>query len=340
MKYFVIRFSSLGDCILLCPLLHHLKTEGAKEITVLTKESYQEIFLACKAVDRIISLGSKPTLLQLYRIAASYRRDDYQFIDAHNTLRSRAFTALLPALPPRLKKYTADRLALIHLKRRHSLPHMVVRYSYLGESLGFPPAVYTSDVLKIPERFVDNVAKRIPSGDGRLIAIAPGSRWPMKRWSEDRYLDLCRRIIEKHSCKVVLLGDANDAPTTSRIHDALGEDVIDQAGSIGLMQTAAWIRCSKAFVGNDSGLMHLAEAVGVPVLALFGPTVEQFGYYPSLPGSKVCERDLECRPCSRNGSLLCPKGTQECLTGIGVEDIEDAFSDLLKGVGPGKYIIA
>jgi heptosyltransferase-2 len=216
---------------------------------------------------------------------------------------------------------------------------MLTRYSYLGESLGFSPALYSSDVLDIPDRYINNVAERVPSGSTQFIAVAPGSRWPMKQWSEDRYLDLCRRIIEKYSYKIVLLGDKNDAPVTGWIRASLGDDVIDQAGNIGLMQTAAWIRCSKAFVGNDSGLMHLAEAVGVPVLALFGPTVEQFGYYPSLPGSKVCERDLECRPCSRNGSLPCPKGTQECLTGIGVEDIERAFSDLLKGEGPGRYLI-
>ena len=85
--------------------------------------------------------------------------------------------------------------------------------------------------------------------------------------------------------------------------------------------------------------MHLAEAVGVPVLALFGPTVDAFGYYPSRPDSKVVERDIPCRPCSRNGSRTCPRGTQECMVEIDVDTVENAFSDLVSGTGPSHYVV-
>jgi heptosyltransferase-2 len=100
---------------------------------------------------------------------------------------------------------------------------------------------------------------------------------------------------------------------------------VHAAGEATLIETAALIARCETFVGNDSGLMHLAEAVGVPVVALFGPTVRAFGYAPSLPASTVVERRLACRPCSRNGAAPCPKRTYECLERIRVEDVVDAL---------------
>ena len=78
----------------------------------------------------------------------------------------------------------------------------------------------------------------------------------------------------------------------------------------------------------------------MPVVALYGPTVEAFGYYPALPSSKTVERNLACRPCSRNGARPCPKGTQECLTVISVDDVESAVLDLLTGTGNAKRVLS
>jgi heptosyltransferase-2 len=105
------------------------------------------------------------------------------------------------------------------------------------------------------------------------------------------------------------------------------------------METAAHIARCRVFVGNDSGLMHLAEAVGVPVVALFGPTVEAFGYYPSLAKSRTIERRLACRPCSRNGSTPCPKGTGECLTAIKPETVVQSIGTLFDPAAPRQVIL-
>jgi heptosyltransferase-2 len=71
-------------------------------------------------------------------------------------------------------------------------------------------------------------------------------------------------------------------------------------------------------VTNDSGLLHLSEAVGTPVVALFGPTVREFGYFPRLGASAALEVPLECRPCSRNGKRPCHRGDLACLERIEV----------------------
>jgi ADP-heptose:LPS heptosyltransferase len=160
----------------------------------------------------------------------------------------------------------------------------------------------------------------------------------MKTWGVDKYTELTRRLVFEFGYHVVLLGDERDAETTAPIARQIRERVTDLVGRTGILDTAAVIRRSIVFIGNDSGLMHLSEAVGVPVIVLFGPTVEAFGYYPSLAESKVVERSIPCRPCSRNGRRPCPKGTQECLTGIPVDSVEEALWDLLEKRGPARYV--
>ena len=82
---------------------------------------------------------------------------------------------------------------------------------------------------------------------------------------------------------------------------------------------------------NDSAPLHLAEAVGTPVIAFFGPTVREFhGYFPRLPASRALETPLPCRPCSRNGKRPCPYGTKECLTSI---EPSMALEEILQALG-------
>ena len=96
-----------------------------------------------------------------------------------------------------------------------------------------------------------------------------------------------------------------------------------------LVETARSLAGCRAVVTNDSGLMHLAEAVGTPTVALFGPTVQAFGYAPHLAGSTVLEEpDLECRPCSRNGKRPCHRGDLACLERIDPDRVWQALVPL------------
>jgi len=168
--------------------------------------------------------------------------------------------------------------------------------------------------------------------------MAPGSRWPMKRWPDASFLELARHIGDAHGAHIILLGDAHDRPVCAAIARELGPRTTDLTGETTLMETAAAIARCRAFVGNDSGLMHMSEAVGVPVVAVFGPTVESFGYYPSLALSRTVERDIACRPCSRNGAVPCPRDTQECMTSIDAASVAGAFDDLVAGRAQSRYV--
>jgi heptosyltransferase-2 len=338
MRILVIRFSALGDCILLCPFLEHLKTHGAERISVVTKRGYMELFAAARGVDRVIAMDERAGLGGLAQIVRAHRSEGVSIIDAHGSLRSRLLSSGLGGAGARIKKYYRERFGLIIFKRRCDIPTVNQRYSALGETLGFPAMTHGVGGLDVPQSAQIKIRSLLGGIDRQMVAVAPGSRWPMKRWGVEKYVDLTRRITEDHGCHVVLLGNDLEAESTAPIAQAMGGNVTNLIGRTSILEAAAAIQHTVAFIGNDSGLMHLAEAVGVPVIALFGPTVNAFGYYPSLPESKVIERDLICRPCSRNGRRRCIKGTQECLTAISVDPIEETFSDLIANRGPARYV--
>lgn len=316
MKVVVIRFSSLGDCVLLCPMLAHLKSSGADEVVVVTKRAYAGLFAFAEGADRVTTIEPRATLLDLARVGASLRssKDDI-VIDAHTNLRSRIVSGSAGGARARFRKYYRARAGLIVFKRRVTLPTMLEQYAWLAEQSGFGAATLAPGGIRIPAEERERAARRVGK---RAIAVAPGSRWRAKRWSG--FATLCDGLVAAGH-RIVLLGDARDREFTAPIAATLGNACIDAAGQATLIETAALVAQCESFVGNDSGLMHLAEAVGVPVVTLFGPTVRELGYAPSLPESITIERRLACRPCSRNGATPCPKGSYECLEAIRPEDV-------------------
>ena len=333
MKILVVRFSSLGDCILLCPLLDHLKQSGAEEVVVLTKRAYADLFACATGADRVLALDLPAGTGALWKMAAAFRNRDYHVIDAHASWRSRVAGWSAGRVDARIEKHTRERLGLIVFKRATPLPTMLERYAQLCAPLGIDPPHLLPGGIRVPERNAHAAAQTM--GDTPFVAVAPGSRWPAKRWDGfARTSDMLAR-----DAHVLLVGDAADRQFTEPIAKALGDRCLDLTGRVSLMDAAAHIARCRVFVGNDSGLMHLAEAAGVPVVALFGPTVEPFGYYPSLPMSRTVERRIACRPCSRNGSTPCPRGTRECLTAITPDVVAQVVAGVFDPSAPRRVLL-
>jgi len=333
MNFLVIRFSSLGDCVLLCPLLDHLKSAGQGQVTVLTKRGYAELFASATGVDRVVALDRRGGTAALWRAAGEFRDRGCTVIDAHASWRSRIACARAGRVDARIQKHTRARLNLIVWKKVSVLPTMLQRYARLCEPLGLPVPALSPGGLRIPGPASAAAANAM--GTETYVAVAPGSRWPAKRWGG--FARLCESIARDK--RILLVGDHADRAFTAPIARALGDRCLDIAGTPSLMDTAAHIARCRVFVGNDSGLMHLAEAVGVPVVALFGPTVEAFGYYPSLAASRTVERRLACRPCSRNGAAPCPRRTGECLRAIAPEAVAHAVATCFDPSAPRRVIL-
>jgi len=132
---------------------------------------------------------------------------------------------------------------------------------------------------------------------------------------------------------VVVVGGVEDVPLAQELCQRLRVPVLDSTGKLSLMHTAALLQQCRLLLSNDSGLMHMATALRVPVVAIFGPTVQEFGFYPFKACTQVISADLPCRPCSTKGSARCPRGHHQCMQQVTVAQVGTAAHTLWRGNG-------
>jgi heptosyltransferase II len=154
----------------------------------------------------------------------------------------------------------------------------------------------------------------------RFTAVAPGSVWGSKRWP------YYRELVSALDGKCVVVGGADDIPLAREIVAGSGGKAVSAAGALSLRESAALIQQARVLVTNDSAPLHLATAVGTPIVALFGPTVPEFGFGPRRAGDMTLgHAELACRPCSRHGPESCPLGHHRCLRELPVEIVLKAI---------------
>jgi len=159
------------------------------------------------------------------------------------------------------------------------------------------------------------------------VAVAPGASQFTKRWPPHHWIALVRRLVERDNDVVVVGGEA-EREVAAEIAEAGGAGAASAAGTLDLPGTAAILRRARALVAGDTGAMHLATAVGTPVVALFGPTVEAFGFFPYHAKATVLQRELACRPCSKQGGPACPLKHHRCLQDLQPAEVLEALRKL------------
>jgi heptosyltransferase-2 len=165
-----------------------------------------------------------------------------------------------------------------------------------------------------------------------FVALAPGAIWGSKRWPG--YRALAARLAPHLG--VVTVGGPEDAARAEEVvaaARAAGGAAANGCGALTLRQAAEAIRRAAALVTNDSAPLHLAQAVGTPTVAIFGPTVPAFGFGPRGPRDRVVEvAGLACRPCSAHGPPRCPLGHHRCMREVSVDAVLAALAQAGLGV--------
>jgi len=335
----VIRFGALGDLCLLARSLARVAAAGDGEprrVTLVTKAVFAPLMARAGGVDEVVPLpGNGPG--GLIRLARTLRARSWDsVVDAHSVLRSHALTALLRQRPAaRLAKDTAHRLRLLAGGAADAR---------LGRTMGdrfdeLLPAVAGTASGGVPAPGDPPFADLRPTdGTPGGLGLAPGARWDSKRWPVEN----CAELLDLHATAGGVPVRIFLGPQEESWFD--GSPLAAAAARTGavtvrgrpLTEVAAELARCAALVTNDSGLLHLAEGVGTPVVALFGPTVRAFGYFPVRPGSRVLETELDCRPCSRNGKRSCHRGDLACLAAIPATAVWEAARPLLAGTGSGE----
>jgi heptosyltransferase II len=334
----VMQTAFIGDAILTLPLLQILRqhySQSAIDVVVIPRTA--ELFANHPAISHIFQFdkrGKDKGVNGLRRLLKNLASHKYELVIVpHRSLRSALITWLLkPGL-----SIGFDRSAghWLFKKKVHYNPslHEIERNLALLQPLGISPATGELPRLYPSDQDV-HLIDSIEHVNGlnkfsALVAIAPGTVWNTKRWPADRFAAVCKQI-ESEQVAVVLLGGKEDELLCRQIQEiSRAKNCFMLAGKLSLLQSAELLRRCQALISNDSAPMHLAVAMGIPVIAIFGATVPEFGFAPRGKYDIVLEtKGLSCRPCSIHGGNVCPIKTFECMLSITPETALNAWKSI------------
>lgn len=210
--------------------------------------------------------------------------------------------------------------------------HLVLTYKALLKPLGIeisnsPPRLYLSEKeINKGKEFLKKF--HIVLGKERVIGINPGAAYgSAKCWLPERFIEVTRKLVENPELHILYFGDNLGAPLVNQICQHFPSRVVNLAGKTTIRELMALIKCCNAFLTNDSGPMHIAAALGTPLLALFGSTNEvKTGPYPK---GRVIHKHVECSPCYKR---VCPIDFR-CMKRIEADEVYNELMSVLEDSG-------
>lgn len=344
----LIRFSSIGD-VLQCTSLPRCirRRYPHSHIAFLTALPHQDLLLHNPHLSEVLALDRSEGLADLTRMCKTLRQRHWDLVvDLQGNLRSRfirtALRAPFVACPRRVLRrrlLTGFGIYLLSKKpnREGDFLRLLAPWGVVDDahSLEAHPEPVELLPAALAEAWGQLCAWR---KEGRcVIGIAPGSAWPLKRWPFESFRSLAQRFLARDHGRVVCFGGPQESDTRQLAED-LGSAALCVVGCT-LSQAARFASAMDAMVCNDSAALHLAEAVGVDVLAFFGATAKAWGYMPKRTNCRVLQHPLPCRPCTATGRGHCRHPwPQACLRAISVAEAETALHALLTHAAPVQAI--
>lgn len=320
-RILIIQTAYIGDVILVTPLLRACQKHfPAAEVDIVVIPAALNIVESHPALHRAIvydKRGTQAGWRGFRRLAGELRAGNYNLaLVPHRSARSAAL-AWLSQAPQRVGFSTSSGAMLFtdrvpYRQNDHEVERNLALLGAVGITPGWlPPEIVTTEA---DQRVVQELLAGFPPATP-LITMAPGSIWATKRWPEAHFRRLAEMVIDA-GLPLIMVGSAGDRSLCQRICSGLPGLWRNSAGELTLRQSAELIRRAAVLVSNDSAPLHLASAVDTPAIAIFGPTIPEFGFAPCSRDSIIVEQELPCRPCSIHGGKKCPLGTHECMIAI------------------------
>ena len=303
-KILIIRLSSLGDILLTTPLLRTIKKNyPTVKIDYLIRKEFIDTVKFNPNINQIIELEKN---YNPNEIKEKIKANNYDVIvDLQNNFRSRILTKSFSGEVYRYKKPYLNRWLLVKFKinRFSEIISIPQRYANAVPNFKFDE--------KGLELFLLNNNKSEFNTNSEIIGFCPGSKHKTKIWPEKYFIELGNKLIEK-KYKIALFGGKDDKDICAEISNQIN-GAINFSNDNKLLDLAADMKQCRTIICNDSGLMHTAIAINIPVIAIFGSTVKEFGFFPYKGNNLVIENNsLTCRPCSHIGLEKCPKNHLKC----------------------------
>ncbi len=316
-KILIFKWGALGDVILVVPSFRAIRAHFPQaKIHLLIKKEYQELLNSLSYVDNFIDFEKS----HWRDLIPELKKEKFDLsIDFQNTWRSHLL-AFLSGVKRRAGygRKGGKILLNIAVAEPNGVKNPVEHQAWLLSKIGVNLDDFALE-YKMP--FQPSFQFSRP-----YISILPGAGegWQSKCWSELCFARLADTIINKLKYSVVFLGEKREKSKIERIKKAMREKGQDLSGQTNLTQLAGVIKGSSLFITHDSGPLHLAQALGVPTLALFGPTDP--GRH-SLPSAKlfIINKKISCQPCYRRRC-----SAHQCMKLIGVEEVLKMITQILQ----------
>lgn len=329
-RILIIHTAFIGDIVLSTPLIKKLRDTYPKaEITYLTTPVGASILRNNTHLNHIIEYdkrGEHKGIKGFWAIAKKLKMEAYNLvITPHRYLRSTFLTFLTGA--PIRRGYDSAAASFLYNERVHydKSKHEVEKLlSFVPKDEG---KRYEIEIFPT-ELEVEKVDKLLEKRREKVVVVAPGSKWFTKKWPLEYFNRVIKELEKREDTTVVVVGGKEEM----FFNMPLANTTIDLRGKTTLLELAEVIRRADIVLTNDSSPIHIASAFpNVRILALFGPTVEKFGFFPWSKNSEVFQVEgLECRPCSIHGGDSCPKKHFKCMLDIKPEMVLERIESILE----------
>lgn len=338
-KILIVQTAFLGDVILTTPLLKAAKKLHPQSLlSFILIPQTREVLAHNPLVAEIILYDKRKkekaftNFLSLVREIRS--KGFTKAIIPHRSLRS-ASLCYLAKIPQRIgfDKSAGSFLFTRRVKYQTGLHEIERNLSLLGDF----PSNHRQDFL--PELFPveDDFAKAeqllenngLDTGD-TLVAMAPGSVWATKRWLPQRFAQVADLLIKGAKARIVFVGSNEDEKLCHHISKMMEGKSIIAAGRMSFLQSAALISKCDVILSNDSAPVHMAVAMGTPVVEIYGSTVPEFGFAPRGDKNVIIQKSLYCRPCGIHGKNKCPEKHFRCMNEITTQEVFKAVRSVIE----------
>jgi len=349
MHILLVRFSSMGDVVLQTATIKWLRALLGKEakFSFVTSSEFSSLVESHPEISHVISFDRRKgekwgTLVK--KIAELDDREPVDLIlDLHATLRSFRLKLTFWNIPQltvdkrRWERFLLTKIRNVKLKKffEHKvfgLEPQVVRIIRDFETIFFDRRGLrrTAEYRRGPHQELTSIGSLpVYEIQGDYIVLAPSASFEPKRWPVSSFVELAEKLLlERKETIVVLAGpldkfcEAFDRISSPRLLNLQGKTSLKESMSI--------LSRAKICIGNDSGMNHIAEASGVPVVTIFGPTDPKFGFAPHGTSSRYVSRDMFCKPCSTTGKKTCWRERQFCMEEIRPDEVFTLSQEILE----------
>ena len=337
----------IGDVILVMPALSALRNRFPhSRITAVVKAPADQLLSAHPAVDTVMQIPSGPKNGFLARLRFVCKLRKYQFdlgIVFPNSIRSALLLFLSGA--KNLLGYDTEgreiflthpvKVTSLSKKNEYRVDYFFNLLSSLklnSEECRFQPLKKNHEV-KVVDEFLTNTGWQ---ENQFLIALHPGTSKPQRGWHVERFGILCQKLAKEYPVKIVVLGQEKEAELLAQIRRFSPDHVVPLPPKMGLLEVATLLEKCHFFIGNDSGMMHLASMVNTPVVGIFGPgSPLTSGPFMDSEKLEIVSKNFDCSPCRQKFFKECkpsPLNKPYCLEDVSVRDVAEAVERLLKKI--------